>query len=142
MEPGVLSDVDGESTWPYTCLLTFISLGICPSFSKFPMDIALPRSSFFTLWLSSYLAQLILQPQVAVMLNNCHRLFSTNTLGIGFSWQSKLQVRLNNDCKYGFSRELQVKSNGDIDLDMAVSEKFKIKSVPFSGCKNASFQGS
>lgn len=90
----------------------------------------------------SYFAQLVWQPQATMMLNNCHWLFSANALRIGLFWQSNLQVRSNDDCKHGFSRKLRVRSGSDIDLEMGVFGKFKIKSVPSSGCKAAGFQGS
>ena len=72
---------------------------------------------------------MVLWPHAARKLNNCCRLLSTNALGIRLFGQSKLQSRSNNNYEYGFSREPQVKSDSDIDLEIVVSEKFRIKSV-------------
>lgn len=48
-------------------------------------------------WPCSCLPQLVSQPHVAVRLNNRHRLFSTNILGLGLFPKSELWVKSNVD---------------------------------------------
>lgn len=50
-------------------------------FFKVPIDITYSRFFFQNFWLASCLPQLVLLPQLAIMLNNCCWLFSTNALG-------------------------------------------------------------